>query len=595
MQTQRTVLWIIFSMSLLFLWDAWQKHQGKPSLFSAAPTTSQSTGSETSASPATAASSSATVPSATGTSTTPTAPGDKTVPQASSAVVPPTGGGVSAASASAQQPPVRLANDVLSLEIDLVGGEVQRAELLKYRESTDAKGSVVLLNEKTGHVYVAQLGLIGAPQGVVWPTHRTPFTASSGSAVMAEGQDEVSLTLSAESGGVRVIRRYALKRSEYLLRTTTEVHNLSDAPIRPTQYLQLTRDASKPPGESQFYSTYTGPVVYTDTDRFQKVDFGDIEKGKKDLHAKSANDGWAGIIQHYFVSAWIPAQGSTREYFTRKVDTNLYSVGMLEALKDIEPAGKATVSANLFVGPQDQKLLASIAPGLDLSVDYGIFAVFAKPLFWLLQFLYGIVQNWGWAIVLLTLVVKLAFFPLQAASYRSMANMKRVTPKLQQLRERYGNDRVKMNQAMMELYKTEKINPLGGCLPVVVQIPVFIALYWVLLASVEMRNAPWLGWIQDLSAPDTLFGTIPGLDMPIGLLPLLMAASMIVQTRLNPTPPDPLQAKMMMWMPIIFSVMFFFFPAGLVLYWLVNNLFSIAQQWVITRRIEGKPVFGKAG
>jgi YidC/Oxa1 family membrane protein insertase len=264
-------------------------------------------------------------------------------------------------------------------------------------------------------------------------------------------------------------------------------------------------------------------------------------------------------------------------------------------LKELAPGADQTVTAQLLVGPTDQKMLEEVAPGLDLSVDYGWLAVFAKPLFWLLQFLYDLVRNWGWAIVLLTLVVKLAFFPLQAASYRSMANMKKVTPKMQQIRERYGNDRMKMNQAMMELYKTEKINPLGGCLPVVVQIPVFIALYWVLLGSVEMRNAPWIGWIKDLSAPDTLFGTIPGINMPIGLLPILMAVTMIIQTRLNPTPPDPIQAKMMMWMPVIFSVMFFFFPAGLVLYWLVNNLFSIAQQWVITRKIEGKPIFGRAG
>jgi YidC/Oxa1 family membrane protein insertase len=241
------------------------------------------------------------------------------------------------------------------------------------------------------------------------------------------------------------------------------------------------------------------------------------------------------------------------------------------------------VATQLYVGPQDQKVLAQVAPGLDLTVDYGFLTVIAKPLFWLMEFLHGLVLNWGWTIVLLTLIVKVAFFPLQAASYRSMAKMKLVTPKLTALRERYGNDRVKLNQAMMELYKTEKINPLGGCLPVVVQIPVFISLYWVLLASVEMRDAPWIGWIKDLAAPD-----------PFYILPLLMAGSMIIQTRLNPTPPDPLQAKMMLWMPLIFSVMFFFFPAGLVLYWVVNNLFSIAQQWVITRRIEGKPVFGKA-
>jgi YidC/Oxa1 family membrane protein insertase len=393
---------------------------------------------------------------------------------------------------------------------------------------------------------------------------------------------------------VKVVRRYLLKRGSYVVQTTSDVINTGEVPVKPTQYLQLTRDGNAPAGESHFVSTYTGPVVYTDTDKFQKVDFASIEKGKP-THTKSANDGWAGMIQHYFVSAWIPTDKTPREYFTRKVDTNLYSVGVLEPLKELAPGADQTVTAQLLVGPTDQKMLEEVAPGLDLSVDYGWLAVFAKPLFWLLQFLYDLVRNWGWAIVLLTLVVKLAFFPLQAASYRSMANMKKVTPKMQQIRERYGDDRMKMNQAMMELYKTEKINPLGGCLPVVVQIPVFIALYWVLLGSVEMRNAPWIGWIKDLSAPDTLFGTIPGINMPIGLLPILMAVTMIIQTRLNPTPPDPIQAKMMMWMPVIFSVMFFFFPAGLVLYWLVNNLFSIAQQWVITRKIEGKPIFGRAG
>lgn len=232
-------------------------------------------------------------------------------------------------------------------------------------------------------------------------------------------------------------------------------------------------------------------------------------------------------------------------------------------------------------------MLEEIAPGLELAVDYGFLTVIAKPIFWLLEKLHGLIGNWGWAIVLLTIVIKTIFYPLQAASYRSMARMKAVTPRLMALRERYGEDRVRLNQAMMELYKTEKINPLGGCLPIVVQIPVFIALYWVLLSSVEMRDAPWIGWIQDLAAPDTLFGTIPGLDMPVGLLPILMAVTMFIQTKLNPTPPDPVQAKLMMFMPLIFLVMFFFFPSGLVLYWLVNNIYSIIQQWLITRSIEG--------
>lgn len=571
MPAQRTILWVIFSMSLLFLWDAWQRDQGQPSLFGGQPTTAQKTA------PAAAGKDggAATAPAALDKSI-PTV-GASSVPPAATAGSPPTGTGNTANAV----PPVRLSNDVLSIDIDPVGGEVQRGELLKYSDTQDAKANVVLLDEKPpGRIYVAQTGLIGAPAGSTWPNHRTPFEVLKAPA--KDAQNAVSATLRANTGGVQVDRTYTLAAGSYVVQVRTEITNLGEAPIRPVLYLQLTRDSSPPAGESQFYSTYTGPVVYTDQGKFQKVDFPSIDKGKTD-YVKSATDGWVGIIQHYFVSAWVPAGSGQREFETAKVDTNLFAVRIKQPVAEIAPQGKASVDAQLLIGPQDQKMLSQVAPGLDLSVDYGWLAVFAKPLFWLLQFLHGLVMNWGWAIVLLTLVVKTAFFPLQAASYRSMANMKKVTPKLQQLRERYGNDRVKMNQAMMELYKTEKINPLGGCLPVVVQIPVFIALYWVLLASVEMRNAPWIGWIKDLAAPD-----------PFYILPLIMAATMFIQTKLNPTPPDPLQAKMMMWMPLVFSVMFFFFPAGLVLYWLVNNLFSIAQQWVITRKIEGKPIFGRA-
>jgi len=568
MQTQRTILWVIFTMSLLFLWDAWQRHSGQPSLFGGpAPAQQQAPGQANGAAPKAAAT-------------------DNSVPQVRASSVPSTGGAGSAAvpgvggASPAASNAVRIINDVMAIDIDPVGGVIQRAELLRFSHSEIAGANVVLFDEKAGHTYVAQSGLVGL--GAAFPTHRSPFTIAPGPRELAPGQDQLSVTMTAESGGARLVRTYVIQRGSYLIEVKNQVTNTGDAPIRPTLYMQLTRDTTRPPGESTFYSTYTGPVVFTDQGKFQKVDFSDIEKGRTD-HVKSASDGWVGIIQHYFVSAWVPTQGIAREYFTRKVDANLYSVGILQPMNEIAPGATESVAAGLYVGPQDQRVLATIAPGLDLSVDYGFLTVFSKPLFWLLQFLYGIVQNWGWAIVALTILIKLAFWPLQAASYRSMAKMKKVGPKLMALRERYGDDRVKMNQAMMELYKTEKINPLGGCLPILVQIPVFIALYWVLLASVEMRNAPWIGWIDDLATPD-----------PWYILPVLMAITMFVQTRLNPTPPDPLQAKLMLWMPLIFSIMFFFFPAGLVLYWLVNNIFSIAQQWVITRRIEGKPVFGRA-
>lgn len=574
MQTQRTILWVIFTMSLLFLWDAWQAHQGRPSMFHGSPTTLPASGTP-GAAPA----------SSRVDATLPQSGPAAAVPPAAAAAVP---AGVAPASPSRR--PVRLSNDVLAIDIDPAGGEIQRAELLKFRETDTRAGTanVVLFDEREGHVYVAQTGLVG-PAGSALPNHRTPFTVAEGPRTLADGQDRVELTMSAEQGGVTVVRRYVLERGSYVVDVRTEVSNTGTEPVRPTLYLQLTRDGNSPYNTSGFAASfvsngYFGPVVYTDKAKFQKVDFPTIDKGKQD-HAKEADDGWIGIVQHYFVAAWVPQpqSGAARSFESQKVDANLYTVRVRQPLAEIAPGASTSVDAKLFVGPQDQKALAQTAPGLDLVVDYSWLTVIAKPLFALMQFFHDLVKNWGWAIVLLTLTVKLAFFPLQAASYRSMAKMKKVTPKLQQLRERYGDDRVKMNQAMMELYKTEKINPLGGCLPIVVQIPVFLALYWVLFASVEMRDAPWIGWIRDLSAPDPLF-----------ILPLLMAVSMFVQTKLNPTPPDPLQAKMMLWMPLIFSVMFFFFPAGLVLYWLVNNLFSIAQQWVITRRIEGKPVFGRA-
>ncbi|HVL59375.1 MAG TPA: membrane protein insertase YidC [Burkholderiaceae bacterium] len=563
-QTQRTILWVIFTMSLLFLWDAWQRHTGQPSLFGGAPPKTQPADAPGAApGPVGGPAGDASVP-------TPAVVPTPATPATAAAPAP-------GAPATSQQAIV-LQNDVLSLQIDPIGGTVKYAELLQHRDAS-GRGNQMLLQDQPGQIYLAQSGLIG-PGGANFPTHRTPF--------QVVGQRDVSpgvkeLRLQAESGGLRVTKVYTLERGSYVIGVRHELQNLTGDTLSPTLYTQLTRDANPPPGESYFYSTYTGPVVYTDESKFTKVAFSDIEKGKQQ-HPKAARDGWVGIIQHYFVSAWVPhPPDAPREFYTRRVDTNLYSVGSMQPAGSLAPGATATVESKLFVGPQIQDVLAAVAPGLELSVDYGWLTVFAKPLFWLLNALHSLVGNWGWAIVLLTIVVKLAFWPLQAASYRSMARMKKVTPRLMQIRERYGNDRMKMNQAMMELYKTEKINPLGGCLPIVVQIPVFIALYWVLLASVEMRNAPWVLWIQDLAVPDPYF-----------ILPLVMAGTMFIQVKLNPTPPDPMQAKMMMFMPLIFSVMFFFFPAGLVLYWLVNNVFSIGQQWVIMRRIEGKPVFGKA-
>ena len=566
MQTQRTILWVIFTMSVLFLWDAWQAHSGKPTMFHGAPKTTQPAPvAGTPAAPAAGA----TVPASAG------------VPNAPVATVP---GAAPAASPATAQPPVRLKTDVLALDIDPVGGEVQRAELLKFNDPDAGAANMVLFDERSGHTYVAQTGLASPSL----PNHRTPFTVVDGPRELADGQNTLELKMSAEQGGVRLTRTYRLTRGSYAVDVRTEVSNLGEATIKPVLYMQITRDKVAPQNVAGIASHFVpigsfGPVFFTDAIKFKKVDFAAVDKKPSDEIARDVTDGWAGMMQHYFVSAWVPQKDAVRTLEVAKVEPELYVARIRQALPEIAPAATVATDSVLYVGPQDQRVLEKIAPGLDLVVDYGWLTVIAKPIFELLQFLYGLVANWGWAIVLLTLIIKFAFFPLQAASYRSMAKMKKVAPKLQQLRERFGSDKAKMNQAMMELYKTEKINPLGGCLPIVVQIPVFIALYYVLFASVELRGAPWLGWIHDLASPD-----------PFYILPALMAISMFVQTKLNPTPPDPLQAKMMLWMPLIFSVMFFFFPAGLVLYWLVNNLFSIAQQWYITRRIEGKPVFGRA-
>jgi YidC/Oxa1 family membrane protein insertase len=342
-------------------------------------------------------------------------------------------------------------------------------------------------------------------------------------------------------------------------------------------YFQLLRDGKAPAGDSAMVNTYTGAAIYTEQDKFQKIVFGDLDKGKATV-PKPTDNGWIAMLQHYFVSALLPNEKAPREYYAKRLEENLYSVGVILPIPAIAPNASSSVAVSLYAGPQEQDALKSIAPGLDLTVDYGWLTVVAAPLFWLLQFLHKWVANWGVAIILLTVLIKAVFFPLSAASYKSMAKMKLVTPRMTKLREQYGNDRARLNQAMMELYKTEKINPLGGCLPIVVQIPVFISLYWVLLASVELRHAPFYLWIHDLSAQD-----------PYYVLPLLMMVSMVIQTKLNPVPPDPVQAKVMMIMPFAFGVMFFFFPAGLVLYWLVNNILSIAQQWQITRMIgDGK-------
>jgi YidC/Oxa1 family membrane protein insertase len=542
MDIQRLVLFMIFAFSLLVLWEAWQREKNPP--------------------PAQVAQQAGGAPAPTQRGADPPVPSGP----ASAAPVP----GAAAPTAGGER--VTIKTDVLVAEFSSLGGDLVRLELSQYADKEDRARRFVLLDQQPGRTYVVQTGLIG--EGL--PNHKTAYTVVPGERELKDGADKVELRLAApESGGLKVTKVYTLRRGSYLVDVHYEIENGGAAPVSAHGYFAFLRDGNPAPGDTKMVPTYTGAAVYTEQSKYHKVDFSAMEKGKAD-YPKSADNGWIAMVQHYFVAAWLPEGKVQREFRTEKVG-DLYRVGVVVPVGSIEPGMRAQLAMQLYSGPQEQDKLSKLAPGLDLVVDYGWLTFLAVPLFWVLDMFHKLVGNWGVAIILLTVLIKLLFYPLSAASYKSMAKMKAVAPKLQRIKELYGDDRQRLHQAMMDLYKTEKINPMGGCLPIVVQIPVFIALYWVLLQSVELRQAPFMLWITDLSAAD-----------PYYILPIVMGATMILQTRLNPTPPDPIQARMMQIMPIAFSIFFFFFPAGLVLYWLVNNVLSIAQQWHINRLLEGK-------
>jgi YidC/Oxa1 family membrane protein insertase len=581
---RRTLLWVVFSMSLFLIWDAWNKHNGQPSLFGPAPTKVTSTG---------AAPGPAELPKPSG------------LPQASSAP----GAVPSAVPVAAEQ--ATITTDLVKATLSSEGGTVSRVELLKEPEHLEkqwyeplaalfgAGGSrsagdgrnVVLLDESAQRLYVAQTGLIPTAGGSGLPNHHTVMALMPGERTLQPGQNMLQVRFeSPVVGGLKLIKTYTFKRGDYVIDVKNEVVNESAAPVSPRLYLQLVRDGIAPPGESSVYSTFTGPAVYDEAAKFQKIEFKAIDKrlpDEKPDHPVASDNGWVAMVQHYFVTAWLidKADGTkqAREYFTDKRDVvnpatrataHVYSVGMFVPLGELAPGASKAFDARLFVGPQEEVKLAALAPGFELVKDYGIFKILAEPLFWLLTQLHKILGNWGWSIVGLVVLLKIAFYWLNAKAYGSMAKMKAVSPRIAEMRERLKDKPQQMQQEMMRIYREEKINPLGGCLPILVQMPFFISLYWVLLSTVEMRGAPWLGWITDLSAKDPYF-----------ILPILMTLTSLLQTWLNPTPPDPVQAKMMWFMPLIFSVMFFVFPSGLVLYWLTNNILSIAQQYVINKRL----------
>ena len=557
---RRNILWVVFSMSLLLIWDAWQKHNGHPSLFGG--NTPQKTVA------AAAPPAPGVVPGAGG------VPAPVAAPAAAGGMLP-VPGPVATAGASQK---LEIVTDRVKATFDTQGADVVRLELLGQTDQNDPRRNVLLFDRSAERTYLAQTGLIPAAGGEPLPTHLTPMTPLPGPRTLAPGADSLEVKFeSPVMGGAKLVKTYTFRRGSYVVDVRHDIVNASQAPLAPQLYLQLVRDGNAPPGESSFYFTFTGPAVYNEANKFTKVDFKSIEKrkdGEKLDHEVSAGNGWVAMVQHYFASAWILPASLQREFYTRKVDANLYSVGMIAPLGALPPGATLSVDATLFAGPQEENRLSALAPGLELVKDYGWFTILAKPLFWLLTQLHALIGNWGWAIVALVFLLKAAFFYLNASAYKSMAKMKAINPKVTALRERLKDNPQQMQQEMMRIYREEKVNPVGGCLPIVLQMPFFIALYWVLLSSVEMRNAPWIGWITDLSAKDPYF-----------ILPLLMTGTTLLQTWLNPTPPDPIQAKMMWIMPLAFSVMFFVFPAGLVLYWLTNNILSIAQQYIINKRL----------
>jgi len=537
MDTRRLVLFVIFSMSILMLWDAWQTKHAPAAI---APVASVGS-----------------VPTA-------------DVGAAAGAIDTPVDTGY--ALKSGQN--IAVTTDLYQININTMGGDLRKLELRKHRANNSQSNYLLLDDAAKPMLYVAQTGLIGQDL----PTHNTLFTSTAPSYQMQEGQDKLEVRLSVVSNGVTVNKVYTFHRNRYEIDVNYEIKNDSSAAITPVVYYQIVHDSESNQG-SALMPTFTGGTYYTEASKFKKLAFKDMAKEPLNI---TSNDGWVGILQHYFVSAWIPKDGLVRKFYTEKLSSNIFRIGTKSTLSTIQPGATLAVPARLYSGPQTKADLIAAAPGLEYSVDYGWLTVIASPLFWLLSKIHSLVQNWGVAIILLTILIKAAFFKLSASGYRSMAQMRELAPRLQSMKEKFGDDRQKMQMAMMDLYKKEKINPMGGCFPILIQVPVFIALYWVLLGSIELRHAPFFGWIQDLSAID-----------PFYILPILMGATMIVQTKLNPKPTDPMQAKVMTWMPVVFSVFFFFFPAGLVLYWLVNNVLSIAQQWYVNKMIHAESVAKK--
>ncbi|HOB62044.1 MAG TPA: membrane protein insertase YidC [Candidatus Competibacteraceae bacterium] len=550
MENQRLLLFAALVFVLFLLWQNWLEFQAKKHPPPPPTVAAATVGSNQAGKPA-------------------AAPGQD-IPTAASMAGAPTGlQGLS----SGQR--VHVTTDLFEAEIDAIGGDLRKVGLRTYPESVQQPDHpFLLLNDSSAEVFIAQSGLLAEDQAAA-PNHYATFVPEQTDYRLTDGQDSLEVRLLwSDPSGLKVVKTYTFHRGSFLVDLNQRVENGSPSDWRGSQYRQFQRT---PPLKTNSYFgggvvTYTGAVVSTPQQRYEKIAFDQIAKQPL---SESVQGGWVAMIQHYFLGAWVPGPDETDTFYTRVVGGNRYVVGMTSAEQTVAPSAAADFRTRLYVGPKLPNVLESIAPNLQLTVDYGTLTIIAEPLFWLLKAIHAILGNWGWAIIFLTILIKLAFYKLSETSYRSMANMRRLAPELSRLKELYGDDKQKMNEAMMGLYKREKVNPLGGCLPILVQIPVFIALYWVLAESVQLRQAPFMFWIRDLAIPD-----------PYYVLPLIMGVTMFVQQKLSPAPPDPVQAKVMMALPIVFTFMFLWFPAGLVLYWVVNNMLSIAQQWVITKRVE---------
>ncbi|MDH5231919.1 MAG: membrane protein insertase YidC [Gammaproteobacteria bacterium] len=566
METQRLFLFISLSLVVLLMWEAWNRDNtpvispnaivnSRSDSAPAAPIEPRSTNM-----PATSVDAKADLPSASPQTELTAAPKEETTTKGSLK--------------TGQR--IRVMTDVLDVDIDTVGGDLRKAYLIKYPVSLEEpENAFPFMGDELPQLFIAQSGLLSKAGA---PDHHAVYQSSEFKYQLGVGENEIRVPLTwTNAEGIMVTKTYVFKRDSYVIEVIHTVENQSGQAWTGRVYRQLQRGEYDELGKSRMIYTFTGAAVSTPDKPYEKIDFDEIGEWKAEQ--SYSKGGWVAMLQHYFVTAWIPGKDEANHIYTRNINNTSYSVGMTGSEQEVKAGESLDFTTQLYVGPKDQARLQDIEDNLKLTVDYGFLTFIAQPLFWLLQKIHEYVGNWGWSIIFVTIIIKLVFYKLSAASYRSMANMRKLAPKFQSIRERYGDDRQRMSQAMMELYKKEKANPFSGCWPMLVQIPVFISLYWVLLESVELRQAPFMLWIHDLSVKD-----------PYYILPLLMGASMFIQHKISANPGlDPMQQKIMQYLPIIFTLFFMLFPAGLVLYWVVNNVLSITQQWYIMRKIENEP------